>query len=61
LGLESLKNDNLPEAVFRDQLARYVTPRATLGYITGMHLYMDIDGVLIRDGKPMPRCFSFLR
>ena len=26
-----------------------------------MHLYLDIDGVLIRDGKPTPNCFTFLR
>ena len=26
-----------------------------------MRLYLDIDGVLIRDGKPTPRCFAFLR
>jgi hypothetical protein len=26
-----------------------------------MHLYLDIDGVLIRDGKPTPQCFVFLR
>jgi hypothetical protein len=26
-----------------------------------MHLYLDIDGVLVRDGKPTPQCFPFLR
>jgi hypothetical protein len=26
-----------------------------------MRLYLDIDGVLIRDGKVTPRCFTFLR
>jgi hypothetical protein len=26
-----------------------------------MRLYLDIDGVLIRDGKPTPHCFPFLR
>jgi hypothetical protein len=26
-----------------------------------MHLYIDIDGVLLRDGKPTPHCFAFLR
>jgi hypothetical protein len=26
-----------------------------------MHLYLDIDGVLIRNGQPTPNCFPFLR
>jgi hypothetical protein len=26
-----------------------------------MRVYLDIDGVLIRDGKPTPHCFAFLR
>jgi hypothetical protein len=35
--------------------------KGTLSNIGGMHLYLDIDGVLIRDGKPTPQCFAFLR
>lgn len=26
-----------------------------------MDIYLDIDGVLIRDGQPVPVCFEFLR
>ena len=26
-----------------------------------MRVYLDIDGVLVRDGKPTPDCFPFLR
>jgi hypothetical protein len=35
--------------------------KGTLSNIGGMHLYLDIDGVLIRDGQPTPNCFTFLR